>query len=94
MQLGFVGPGKTGLDMVTPLARGGPEIVPFDRSPEAVKKAETAGASGVASLEAPVQALALQRAVLVMVPSGAPTQSTVASLGARLSAGDPIIRVV
>ncbi len=91
MQLGFVGLGKMGLNMVTRLVRGGHQIVAFDRSAEAVAHAETAGATGVSSLEALVAALAPSRAVWVMVPSGTPTEETVAALGRLLSADDVII---
>jgi 6-phosphogluconate dehydrogenase len=91
MQLGFVGLGKMGLNMVTRLVRGGHQIVAFDRNPAAVAKAEAAGARGVAALEELVGALAAPRAVWVMVPSGAPTESTVAALGTLLDAGDVII---
>jgi 6-phosphogluconate dehydrogenase len=91
MQLGFVGLGKMGLNMVTRLTRGGHQIVAFDRSTEAVAKSTAASAKGAASLEALVAALAPPRAVWVMVPSGAPTESTVEALGGLLSAGDVII---
>jgi 6-phosphogluconate dehydrogenase len=91
MQLGFVGLGKMGLNMVTRLARGGHQMVAFDRSAEAVARAETAGAKGVSSLETLVAELTPPRAVWVMVPSGAPTESTVAALGALLSPGDAIV---
>ena len=59
--------------------------------PEAVAHATEAGAIGVASLEALVQALAAPRAIWVMVPSGDATESTVTALGALLSRGDTII---
>src|SRR5215218_8395354 len=91
MQLGFVGLGKMGLNMVTRLTRGGHTIVAFDRSPDAVAKAEAAGARSVTSLEALVAALTPKRAIWVMVPSGAPTESTVTALGGLLAAGDTII---
>ena len=91
MQLGFVGLGKMGLNMVTRLERGGHQIVAFDRSADAVAKAETAGTRGAATLDAVVAALAPPRAVWVMVPAGEPTESTVAALGDRLAAGDAII---
>jgi 6-phosphogluconate dehydrogenase len=91
MQLGFVGLGKMGLNMVTRLARGGHQIVAFDRSAEALSKAETAGARSAVSLDALVAALEPPRAVWVMVPSGAPTESTVDALGTLLSAGDAVI---
>jgi 6-phosphogluconate dehydrogenase len=91
MQLGFVGLGKMGLNMVTRLMRGGHQIVAFDRSADAVAKAETAGARGAATLDAVVAALTAPRAVWVMVPAGGPTESTVTALGERLAAGDAII---
>jgi 6-phosphogluconate dehydrogenase len=91
MQLGFVGLGKMGLNMVTRLTRGGHRIVAYDRNPSAVSQAEAAGAAGAASLEALVAALTPPRAVWVMVPSGAPTESTVDALGAQLTAGDAVI---
>ena len=80
-----------GLNMVTRLVRGGHQIVAFDRSADAVARAEAAGARGAASLEALVQALTPPRAVWVMVPAGDPTESTVVALGNLLSAGDAVI---
>src|SRR2546428_4529730 len=91
MQLGFVGLGRMGLNMVTRLVRGGHAIVAYDRSGEAIARAESAGARGVASLEALPAALAAPRVVWVMVPAGAPTDSTIAALGNLLSAGDAIV---
>ncbi len=91
MQLGFVGLGKMGLNMVTRLARDGHEIVAYDRSADAVVRAEAAGARGVASLDALAAALRPPRGVWVMVPAGAPTESTVDALGALLAADDVII---
>jgi 6-phosphogluconate dehydrogenase len=91
MQLGFVGLGKMGLNMVTRLERGGHDIVAYDRSSEAVSKAEAAKASGVASLDELVSKLKAPRAVWVMVPAGDPTESTINALAALLSPGDVII---
>jgi 6-phosphogluconate dehydrogenase len=91
MQLGFVGLGKMGLNMVTRLERGGHDIVAFDRSAEAVGKAEEVKAAGVASLEALVAKLKAPRAVWVMVPAGDATESTINALAGLLSAGDVII---
>src|SRR5829696_7767854 len=91
MQLGFVGLGRMGLNMVTRLERGGHQIVAFDRSADAVARAEAAGAGGVSSLETLVEALNAPRAVWVMVPAGDPTESTVAALGHLLSPGDVIV---
>jgi 6-phosphogluconate dehydrogenase len=91
MQLGFVGLGKMGLNMVTRLQRGGHQIITFDRSPDAISKSVSAGARGTDSLQTLVAGLAAPRAVWVMVPAGDPTESTVSALGELLSAGDAII---
>src|SRR5438445_11641878 len=80
-----------GLNMVTRLERGGHDIVAYDRSAEAVGKAQEVKAAGVASLEALVAKLKAPRAVWVMVPAGDPTESTITSLAGLLSAGDVII---
>jgi 6-phosphogluconate dehydrogenase len=91
MQLGFVGLGKMGLNMVTRLERGGHDVVAFDRSAEAVSKAGAVKAAGVTSLEALVGALAVPRHVWLMVPAGDPTESTIAALSNLLAPGDVII---
>jgi 6-phosphogluconate dehydrogenase len=91
LQLGFVGLGKMGLNMVTRLTRGGHQIVAFDRSASAVAQAAAAGAACVGSLEDLVRALTPPRAVWIMVPSGAATESTVDALGGLLAADDVII---
>ena len=91
MQIGFVGLGRMGLNMVTRLIRGGHDVVAYDRSADAVARAEGAGARGVSSLDALGAALAAPRAVWVMVPSGDPTETTVDALAGLMSAGDVII---
>ena len=93
MQLGFVGLGKMGMNMVTRLTRGGHSVVAFDRNSDALHTAAgpDVGASTVESLEALVEKLTPPRAVWVMVPAGDPTESTVAALGGLLAAGDTVI---
>jgi len=91
MELGFVGLGKMGLNMVTRLTRGGHSIAAYDRSADAVDRAIAAGARGARALDDLVRQLAPPRAVWVMVPAGAPTDSTVAALGDILSPGDAIV---
>jgi 6-phosphogluconate dehydrogenase len=91
MQLGFVGLGRMGLNMVTRLARAGHTVVAYDRSPEAVTRAAAAGAEGAASLEALVSTLAAPKAIWLMVPAGDATESTVNALAALLSADDIVI---
>jgi 6-phosphogluconate dehydrogenase len=91
MQIGFVGLGRMGLNMVTRLVQGGHTVVAHDRSADAVARAAAAGAKAVSTLEAMIAALAPPRAVWVMVPSGDPTESTVSALGRLLSPGDTIV---
>ncbi len=91
MQLGFVGLGKMGSNMVTRLMRGGHAVVAWDRSPAAVAHVREAGATGVDSLAALVSQLSAPRAVWVMVPAGVPTESTVTALADLLSPGDTVI---
>src|SRR2546430_8015181 len=91
MQIGFVGLGKMGLNMVTRLVRGGHQVIVYDRSTEAVRRGEAAGARGVASLDALVSALTPPRAVWLMVPAGVATESTVTALGDLLAGEDVII---
>ena len=91
MQLGFVGLGKMGLNMVTRLIRGDHQVVAFDQNPEAVARATAAGAAGAASLASLVSALTPPRSIWIMVPAGEATESTVASLAALLAPGDTLI---
>jgi 6-phosphogluconate dehydrogenase len=91
MQLGFVGLGKMGLNMVKRLIAGGHAVVGHDRSADALRQAEDAGARAASSLDALVGALAPPRAIWVMVPAGAPTESTVTALATLLSPDDVIV---
>jgi 6-phosphogluconate dehydrogenase len=91
MQIGFVGLGRMGGNMVTRLLRAGHQVVAFDRADAARAAAEAGGAKGAASLDALVAALSPPRAVWVMVPAGAPTESTIDELAGVLAAGDTII---
>lgn len=91
MELGFIGLGRMGLNMVHRLLDGKHKIVGYDRSPEAVKGLESYGGTGASSLEDLVKKLTAPRAVWIMVPSGAPTQQTIDDLSKLLSPGDTII---
>jgi 6-phosphogluconate dehydrogenase len=92
MQIGFVGLGKMGGNMVHRIRRDSEhEVVAFDFSADAVKEAEGHGASGADSLEKLVSQLSAPRHVWVMVPAGDPTQSTIETLLGLLEAGDTII---
>ena len=92
MQLGFVGLGRMGGNMVHRIHRDSDhECVAFDFSEDAVREAESHGATGVSSLEDLVSKLDAPRSVWIMVPSGEPTTDTVNKLGELLDAGDTII---
>jgi 6-phosphogluconate dehydrogenase len=92
MQIGFVGLGKMGGNMVHRIRRDSDnEVVAFDFSADAVKEAEGHGASGAGSLEELISKLSAPRAVWIMVPAGDPTQQTVEKLLGLLSDGDTII---
>ena len=78
MQIGFVGLGRMGGNMVTRIHRDSEhEVVAFDFDPKAVAAAKRNGASGAASLKELVKQLEPPRTVWIMVPAGGPTQSTV-----------------
>src|SRR3712207_5348521 len=92
MQIGFIGLGKMGGNMVHRIKRDSDhDVVAFDFSSEAVSTAEGHGAHGASSLEDLVSQLATPRAVWVMVPAGDPTQSTVDQLAELLDEGDMIV---
>ncbi len=91
MQLGMVGLGRMGSNMVRRLLRGGHECFVFDMSVEAVKKLEAEGAQGAASLEDLVSKMAKPCAIWVMVPSGDPTEKTIEALSKFMGSGDIVI---
>src|SRR3954467_346521 len=92
MQIGFIGLGRMGGNMVHRIKRDSEhDVVAFDFSDEAVGKAEGVGASGASSLEDLVSKLEAPRNVWIMVPAGDPTQQTVDQLAGLLEEGDMII---
>ncbi len=91
MELGFIGLGKMGMNMVTRLRRDQHRVVVFDRSNDLIKQAESQGCAGSTSVADLVGKLSAPRAVWIMVPSGAPTEETVHAVAARLQPGDIIL---
>ncbi len=92
MQIGFVGLGKMGGNMVHRIHRDSDHtVVAFDFADEAVQAAEGNGATGASSLEDLVSKLDAPRTVWIMVPAGDPTQRTVEELAGLLEDGDTII---
>jgi 6-phosphogluconate dehydrogenase len=91
MQLGMIGLGRMGGNMVRRLMRSGHECFVFDLNPDNVKQLETDGAKGARSIEDLVEKLQKPRAVWVMVPAGNPTEQTVDRLSKFMAGGDIII---
>jgi 6-phosphogluconate dehydrogenase len=92
MQLGMIGLGKMGGNMVTRLLRGGHQVVVYDLDPELTRKVGGAeGATAAASLEEVVSLLAAPRVVWVMVPAGGATEETLRALAGVVAPGDILI---
>ena len=91
MELGFVGLGKMGMNMVARLREGRHDVVAYDLSPDLIKQAESLGATGATSLDVLISKLKPPRAIWIMVPSGGPTESTVNSVASLLQSGDILI---
>ena len=92
MQIGFVGLGKMGGNMVARIRRySAHDVVAFDFDAQALARAKKTGARGAASLRELVKALERPRTVWIMVPAGAPTQQTVEALVKLLEPDDTIV---
>src|SRR5215203_374742 len=90
MQLGMVGLGRMGANIVRRLMRDGHECVVFDVNPDSIRQLEGEGATGGFTLEEFVNKLERPRAVWVMIPAGI-TGRTVDELAGLLDEGDIII---
>jgi 6-phosphogluconate dehydrogenase len=90
MQLGLIGLGRMGANMVRRLLKGGHQCAVFDRSANAVAEAAKDGAVGTASLGEFAEKLAKPRAVWLMVPVGA-VEQTIAELLPHLERDDILI---
>jgi 6-phosphogluconate dehydrogenase len=90
MQLGMIGLGRMGANIVRRLMRDGHDCVVYDVGPEAVAELEGEGATGSTSLEEFVQKLEKPRAAWVMIPAGI-TERVVMQLADLMDPGDIII---
>ena len=79
-ELGMIGLGRMGGNMVQRLLQGGHRVITYDQNSEAVTASSAQGAIGVTSLEEMVNVLKAPRAVWVMVPAGQPTEDTIDSM--------------
>ncbi|MCJ2096344.1 decarboxylating 6-phosphogluconate dehydrogenase [Methylobacterium sp. J-072] len=91
MQLGMIGLGRMGGNIVRRLLRDGHTAVVFDQNPEAVAGLVEAGAVGASSLEDLVSKLEVPRTAWVMLPAGAITEEAVKALAGLMQSGDCVI---
>jgi 6-phosphogluconate dehydrogenase len=91
MQLGMIGLGRMGGNIVRRLMRHGHTAVVYDKDAKAVAGLTTEGASGASSLEDFVARLETPRAIWVMLPAGKTTEATIEALAKLMQPGDVII---
>jgi 6-phosphogluconate dehydrogenase len=91
MQLAMIGLGRMGGNMVRRLVQGGHEVIVYDRSADAVSAQVVTGGSGAKDLPDVARRLPPRRIIWVMVPAGAPVESTIEELVPHLSRGDIVI---
>jgi 6-phosphogluconate dehydrogenase len=90
MQLGMIGLGRMGANMVRRLLKNGHQCVVYDRSAESVKQLAGEGAAGSASLDDFIKKLQKPRAVWLMVPAGV-VDATLHELAGKLASSDIVI---
>ena len=91
MQLGMIGLGRMGGNMVRRLMKAGHSCVVYDRAPAAVDALVNEGATGAASLDEFVGKLTKPRAAWIMLPAGQITETAIAEVASRMEPGDIII---
>ncbi|NEV80731.1 NAD(P)-binding domain-containing protein, partial [Rhodopseudomonas sp. BR0C11] len=87
MQIGMIGLGRMGGNIVRRLMKDGHHAVVYDRDPQAVEALTREGATGAGGLEELVRKLDAPRAVWVMLPAGHITETTIEQLAKLLAAG-------
>jgi len=90
MQLGMIGLGRMGANMVRRLQKNGHQCVVYDRSAESVKQLAGEGAAGSSSIDEFVKKLNKPRAIWLMVPAGV-VDATLHELTSKLDVGDIVI---
>ncbi|MYC30241.1 MAG: decarboxylating 6-phosphogluconate dehydrogenase [Chloroflexi bacterium] len=91
MELGMIGLGRMGGNMVQRLLEAGHRVVAYDTNPDAVTAYQAMGAQGASSLQDLVGMLAPPRPVWLMLPQGQPTEDTMQLLAPLLNSGDVIL---
>src|SRR5215467_5389931 len=91
LDIGFIGLGRMGANMVRRLVRDGHRVVAYNRSPEKTREIMTEGAEGAFDLHELVHKLKHPRILWIMVPAGQPVDDQIAALEPMLAKGDIII---
>jgi 6-phosphogluconate dehydrogenase len=91
VNIGFIGLGRMGSNMVRRLLRDGHQVVAFNRTAEKTREIAGEGAEAAFTLQELVQKLEKPRAVWIMVPAGDATEAQINDLMALLEAGDTIV---
>jgi 6-phosphogluconate dehydrogenase len=91
MEIGFVGLGRMGANMVRRLLRDKHDVIAYNRTAEKTREIMTEGADGAFSLEELVGKLARPRAIWIMVPAGDATEAQIDELLKLLEPGDTIV---
>jgi 6-phosphogluconate dehydrogenase len=91
MEIGMVGLGRMGANMVERLVRGGHTAVGYDRDPAAVAKVVAVGGAGASSLAELASKLKAPRTIWIMVPNGPPVDQTINDLLPHLAKGDLLV---
>lgn len=91
MQIGFVGLGKMGMNMVARLQQGGHQVIALDTDAQKRAAVEQTGAVAVTQLPELVQKLSKPRLLWLMVPAGDATQQVLDELMPLLDPGDVIV---
>ncbi|MBF7083954.1 decarboxylating 6-phosphogluconate dehydrogenase [Desulfallas sp. Bu1-1] len=91
MQIGLIGLGKMGFNLALNMKDHGHQVVGYNRSPEAVQRAEAEGITGAYGIEDLVNKLQPRRVVWLMVPAGSPVDENIEKLVLLLEARDIII---
>jgi 6-phosphogluconate dehydrogenase len=91
MQIGYIGLGKMGKNMVLQLLEKGHQVVAWNRSPEPRQEVQTAGATTVETIEEMVSQLNSPRIIWLMLPAKEVTNQMIAKLASLLSKDDILI---
>jgi 6-phosphogluconate dehydrogenase len=91
MDLGMIGLGRMGANIVRRLMRDGHRCVVYNRDASKIQKLADEGATGASSIDELIAKMERPRAVWVMVPAGVPTEEVVKALAERMEPGDIII---